>query len=1034
MADVHIRLFQRHKEYREVFDELFDTINRIGTEDSVICILGDVVHSKTNISPEQMELLSYFLNGCGSLCKTLLIPGNHDFNESNPNRLDALTPVVDLLKCPNLWYERGNFALGLDDVTFSHFSIWGDKTKWKSVDEIPGTTKIAMYHGPVVGAISDTGYDRFSNAVPIDVFNGYDMVLLGDIHKRQFLNKEKTIAYPGSLIQQDYGESLNHGMIVWDVDSRRGEFCKIQNRYGFYTYHVKNGIVTNERPELPEFVRLRILYEDTDAATLQYIVDAVKDSSTVCDLVITDDTKTSIISATDGDADDLLQSRLPDKQIELIRRYYDGIGEVLSDSDIERMVSLNNDFNSKLNKDDGIVREVRWTPIRFTFSNMFSYGASNDIDFNALSGVIGLFAANASGKSSLLDSIVYCIFGKCSRTSRAVNVMNMNCDEFYCRFDFSIADVVYRVERIGSRGKNGLVSTVVNFYQVDGEQLTSLNGIRQDDTNRIIRKYIGSYDDFVMTTMSTQIDNRNFVEMGQKDRQEFLYRFLDIAVYGELYKIAKDESKELQQDVKRLESECYSDKVTDIESAKADAVIRRNDIEGEILNMRRMIAEVSERIESLVITAKSGHDATDINEIRHQLHERTSRLIVLERLIEAITDEIPNLEQLLSEFEDSIQKVDIAIDEEYAKQLSASIFKAQEMSRAIASLDNEISKLKVLADKLATHEYDPNCQYCMRNSFVIDATEAIRVLPDKQMEVNRLRATLEPVPELQKKLDSHLKKIEQYNFIVRDRDTLRRKIESAHAEIDRAKSEVSDVQYIIERLKSDVAEYEARRKEMESKMVIVEELIRERAHRSELELVMADLESERDKCIAELSRYEYQIDEINKKRKLLGEMHSKYRVYDLYQRAVNRDGVPYMILTTVLPLIESYVNSILTTIVDFKIRFKADDDDIDAFIVYGEREWPVELVSGMERFIMSLAIRSSLINLSILPKPNFLVIDEGFGVLDLDKMASVQGLLTHLKRDFGFVLCISHIMEMKDSVDKLIEIERNDGFSRILIT
>ena len=42
---------------------------------------------------------------------------------------------------------------------------------------------------------------------------GYDPVLLGDIHKRQFMNKAKTIAYCGSLVQQNHGEELGHGYL-----------------------------------------------------------------------------------------------------------------------------------------------------------------------------------------------------------------------------------------------------------------------------------------------------------------------------------------------------------------------------------------------------------------------------------------------------------------------------------------------------------------------------------------------------------------------------------------------------------------------------------------------------------------------------------------------------------------------------------------------------------------------------------------------------------------------------------------------------
>ena len=85
----------------------------------------------------------------------------------------------------------------------------------------------------------------------------------------------------------------------------------------------------------------------------------------------------------------------------------------------------------------------------------------------------------------------------------------------------------------------------------------------------------------------------------------------------------------------------------------------------------------------------------------------------------------------------------------------------------------------------------------------------------------------------------------------------------------------------------------------------------------------------------------------------------------------------------------------------------------------------------MEKFISSLAIRTSLINISNLPRPNFLAIDEGFGVLDSDNLNSMYSLFDYLKSQFGFVLCISHIDAMRDIMDKLIEIKKANGYSEI---
>ena len=90
------------------------------------------------------------------------------------------------------------------------------------------------------------------------------------------------------------------------------------------------------------------------------------------------------------------------------------------------------------------------------------------------------------------------------------------------------------------------------------------------------------------------------------------------------------------------------------------------------------------------------------------------------------------------------------------------------------------------------------------------------------------------------------------------------------------------------------------------------------------------------------------------------------------------------------------------------------------------------MTSGMEKFISSLAIRASLINVSNLPRPNFLAIDEGFGNLDSENLNSMFSLFDYLKTEFDFMLVISHIDALKDATDGLIEINANSSFSHVI--
>jgi DNA repair exonuclease SbcCD ATPase subunit len=115
--------------------------------------------------------------------------------------------------------------------------------------------------------------------------------------------------------------------------------------------------------------------------------------------------------------------------------------------------------------------------------------------------------------------------------------------------------------------------------------------------------------------------------------------------------------------------------------------------------------------------------------------------------------------------------------------------------------------------------------------------------------------------------------------------------------------------------------------------------------------------------------------------------------------------------------------------VEFGMQLEMDGKNINAYLVYADQQWPLEMSSGMERFISGLAIRVALINVCNLPRPNFLVVDEGFGSLDSENMTSMFMMFNYLKTQFDFVMVISHIDSMRDIVDQLIEIKKTNGFS-----
>jgi DNA repair exonuclease SbcCD ATPase subunit len=158
----------------------------------------------------------------------------------------------------------------------------------------------------------------------------------------------------------------------------------------------------------------------------------------------------------------------------------------------------------------------------------------------------------------------------------------------------------------------------------------------------------------------------------------------------------------------------------------------------------------------------------------------------------------------------------------------------------------------------------------------------------------------------------------------------------------------------------------------------------------------------------------------------------KMKAHDLIETALSKRAVPAMIVSSQLPMINAEIAKILQGIVDFTVELVVDEtDDLEIFINYGDSQRIIELCSGMEKVIASIAIRVALINVSSLPKANFFVIDESFGPLDETNVEACSRLLVSLKRYFRTILLITHIDVLKDVADRLVEISQHEKDAKI---
>ena len=155
------------------------------------------------------------------------------------------------------------------------------------------------------------------------------------------------------------------------------------------------------------------------------------------------------------------------------------------------------------------------------------------------------------------------------------------------------------------------------------------------------------------------------------------------------------------------------------------------------------------------------------------------------------------------------------------------------------------------------------------------------------------------------------------------------------------------------------------------------------------------------------------------------------------KEALSKNGIQLSLIKKIIPRINIEVKKILSNIPNFEIIVAIEDEsqDIIIYIEDGINRRRIELGSGMEKTIGAIALRAALTNMSLLPRCNLFVIDEGFGTLDSENLNYMNMLLSYLKSIFTTVLIISHVDSLQDICDTIITVEKSDsGYSNIKIS
>lgn len=1039
LADVHFRGgTSRHDEYRRVFEGFFTRVQDMDLD--FIYIGGDIFHTKTqNITPEVIELIAWWFKRLAEVAPIVVILGNHDGNLMNRSRQDAITPILNLLDDDRivLYKQSGVYPSGVDGVNWCVFSCF-DEQSWEHVKPVPGQLNIAFFHGSVVGAKTEQDYELGAD-VDVDFFDGFDFAMLGDIHRTQFLSYRDCIdgerrpwmAYCGSTVQQNYGEDPEHGFLLWDIRARDDfdvKFVRLDNPHRFVTIDWEGDVdeVLSAARNYGRGVRYRIRSRGSvPQADWRRLTHALKLDVGAREVV----PKVEPIDVGGTPADVILDMtndiRNPHTLLTMISDFHGSI----PDDEAPELDALLKGYCREAIASTTVARGVRWSLDRLEFDNTFAYGEGNVVDFSSMNGITGIFGKNATGKSSIIGTIMYTLFNATDRgTIKNLHVINVRRDSCRSKAHVSIDGRRYIVDRSSkkystAKGDVG-ATTSLDFSCVDTGR--SLNGEQRRDTEREIRRHIGLADDFMLTSLAVQGGLKSFIGEKASQRKAILSRFLDLQVFEWIHERAKADVVDLRARVKDMPERDWG-------SLRANLVAERDELEAEIASLdgeiEQLMSEASEKQVRLAgmsdepCIAQSDIDASAAA-VRSLETRYASLQVEHERLTEAAAAADHRIELVERVRESFPLKM-------YEERVDSIVELEGLISRLEGRLDEEMrtlqtkkkSSLKLL--DVPCGDQFPTCKY------IRDSHRDRADLPHIEALVEELRDELAGKQMHLTSLaeDGSRRMLERYHSVVGRTERYELQAARAEQELHTCTRNLEDV---YTRLDSERCTLE----EMKAAADGADASLEQRRIKDELNDIkdsIRRMDTQRISTAQRVGRIDAELDKLDDEEVEYRELSRRWRAYERIIDATSKKGVPSQVLRHLVPAINDEVAKILGGIVDFTVELELPDDSnaMDVYINYGDSRRIIELGSGMEKMVASIAIRVALINVSSLPKTDMLVIDEGFSELDDINIDACGNLLRALTRWFRNVVIITHIWTLKDVVDNIVDITADGTDARV---
>ena len=669
---------------------------------------------------------------------------------------------------------------------------------------------------------------------------------------------------------------------------------------------------------------------------------------------------------------------------------------------------------------------------------------------------------SGSGKSSIVEALVWCLYGKGRSDNRSLVRRGAKNATVYLKL--GTGEQEYIITRaVSTTGKNTLVVTTDKSTK---GRFVAIEAVGSRGTQEFIEKILlkASFELFTNSICYPQENENSFVKANASRRKDLLLEIVRAENFDVLYEKARQALSSNE-----TEGLIVISKVEGFEKTIKDST----EMAGKAPEFEKEIRVLSAKIETFqvdesALTVKLSSFSTLQNAVG-------DKLAIEKHLLDAIASKERQIDSNKKTI-DEVKKIDIEIAKKGVEECELLIIKAEEVEKQLkddADKQNIINRH--LSNKPSVTDYsldiesinkrliplikDTNkcpsgdaCPFVVpikgqidflteqitektekgaKEKLALEVWEKEYFLLPKPSETDVLYIQLQDLRAKIKNLSSFKETVVSYNMALKNNEALEVQNTSFFEE---NKTNLGQLTTVVEERKELERQLEAFNMnqinlELSTLRIKISEL-----HKNK-DVVVANhaLSIQSEKNITEASTG---LLALSKESKAL--MDSKESLSAL-KEALSPGGLKAVIIDYLVPELESKINFVLQQMSDFRIKIDTQAPKTDEGIKEGlfltvindiGEELPLENLSGGETIKCSMAISEALAGLT--NSVGFRILDEAINSLDSESTQSFVGVLIKLQEKFPQVFVVSHLDEVKDIFEKKILITKVNGISKII--